>query len=154
MKALSLTQPWAMLVAIGEKQIETRSWNTSYRGIIAIHASKSFPKAARDLCYRTPFNSSLKSEGYEGYSNLPLGMVIAIARLQRIMDTDDIVAKISQKEKAFGDYSSGRYAWYFTDVFMLPMPIPAKGMLNLWEWNPDQQLNQLIADLAKKRQDK
>ena len=31
-KALSLTQPWATLVAMGAKRIETRSWATSYRG--------------------------------------------------------------------------------------------------------------------------
>lgn len=43
MKALSLTQPWATLVAIGAKKIETRSWSTSYRGPVAIHASKGYP---------------------------------------------------------------------------------------------------------------
>ena len=31
-KALTLTQPWATLVAIGAKRIETRSWSTRYRG--------------------------------------------------------------------------------------------------------------------------
>lgn len=40
MKALSLTQPWASLVAVGAKRIETRSWRTSYRGPLAIHAAK------------------------------------------------------------------------------------------------------------------
>ncbi len=38
MKALSLKQPWAALVAIGVKKIETQSWGTSYRGSLAIHA--------------------------------------------------------------------------------------------------------------------
>lgn len=32
MKALSLTQPWATLMAIGAKRIETRSWGAAYRG--------------------------------------------------------------------------------------------------------------------------
>lgn len=40
MKGLSLTQPWATLVAIGAKRIETRIWATSYRGPLAIHAAK------------------------------------------------------------------------------------------------------------------
>lgn len=40
MKAITLTEPWATLVAIGAKQIETRSWPTSYRGPVAIHAAK------------------------------------------------------------------------------------------------------------------
>lgn len=40
MKALSLKQPWASMVANGTKTIETRSWRTSYRGPLAIHASQ------------------------------------------------------------------------------------------------------------------
>jgi hypothetical protein len=39
-KALSLWQPWASLVALGVKTIETRSWSTSYRGPLAIHAAR------------------------------------------------------------------------------------------------------------------
>ncbi|MEA4895901.1 MAG: ASCH domain-containing protein [Oscillospiraceae bacterium] len=37
-KALTLHQPWASLLALGLKH-ETRSWATSYRGPIAIHAA-------------------------------------------------------------------------------------------------------------------
>src|SRR3954451_22243677 len=48
--ALTLTQPWATLVAIGAKQIETRSWGTSYRGWLAIHAAKGYPDAAKAEC--------------------------------------------------------------------------------------------------------
>ena len=43
MKAITLTQPWATLVAIGAKRIETRSWRTFYRGPLAIHAGKTLP---------------------------------------------------------------------------------------------------------------
>lgn len=38
-KALSLTQPWAWLVANGHKDIENRPWHTKYRGWFYIHAS-------------------------------------------------------------------------------------------------------------------
>ena len=37
-RALTLHQPWASLIAIGAKTMETRSWSTSYRGPLAIHA--------------------------------------------------------------------------------------------------------------------
>ena len=40
MKAITLWQPWASLLACGAKRYETRSWSTSYRGPIAIHAGK------------------------------------------------------------------------------------------------------------------
>lgn len=41
MKALTIRQPWASLIAEGVKTIETRSWSTKYRGPIAIHAGKA-----------------------------------------------------------------------------------------------------------------
>lgn len=41
MKALSIKQPWANLIAAGEKTIETRTWATDYRGPILIVSSKS-----------------------------------------------------------------------------------------------------------------
>ena len=41
MKCLSLKQPFADLLAHGEKTIELRKWNTSFRGDFLIHASKN-----------------------------------------------------------------------------------------------------------------
>lgn len=41
MKAVTLHQPWASLIALGVKTIETRSWSTAYRGPLAIHAGRS-----------------------------------------------------------------------------------------------------------------
>src|ERR1700722_19135273 len=55
MKALTLTQPWATLVSIGAKRVETRSFRVSYRGSLAIHAAKGFPKWAQETCYEQPF---------------------------------------------------------------------------------------------------
>lgn len=40
LKALTLHQPWASLVAVGAKTIETRSRRISHRGPLAIHAGK------------------------------------------------------------------------------------------------------------------
>ena len=48
-KAISLWQPWASLIALGGKKIETRSWPTKYRGPLAIHASKNQPPYAQTL---------------------------------------------------------------------------------------------------------
>lgn len=42
MKALSIRQPWARLIAIGEKPVENRAWPTKYRGPCVIHASKTW----------------------------------------------------------------------------------------------------------------
>lgn len=42
MKALTLTEPYASLIARGVKRIETRDWSTRYRGPVAIHAAAGF----------------------------------------------------------------------------------------------------------------
>jgi len=39
-KALSVKQPWANMIASGEKTIETRAWGTNYRGELLIVSSK------------------------------------------------------------------------------------------------------------------
>lgn len=39
MKALSIKQPWASLIAHGIKDIENRTWKTKFRGRIFIHVS-------------------------------------------------------------------------------------------------------------------
>lgn len=44
MKALSIKQPWAWLIVNGHKDIENRTWTTTQRGPIFIHAGKSFDK--------------------------------------------------------------------------------------------------------------
>ena len=41
MKVLTIKEPYATFIMQGLKKIETRSWNTKYRGEIYIHAGKS-----------------------------------------------------------------------------------------------------------------
>lgn len=145
MKALTLTQPWATLVAIGAKRIETRSWSTSFRGPIAIHVAKTFPGACRELCEEHVFRLALRDGGYGGElgEDLPRGAVIAAARLVgcfRItrsgsyqLPTGEPI-EITVPERSFGDYTPGRFAWLLADVVKLPAPIPARGSLGLWTW--------------------
>lgn len=129
MKALSLTQPWATLVAIGAKRYETRSWNTNHRGPIAIHAAKGFPKDCQQLCEYDPFDKYIASS-----RELPLGAIIAVADLVTVHRTEWVLSQIrGTDEEKFGDYSAGRFAWFLNNVRKLPAPIPCKGALGLWE---------------------
>lgn len=127
MKALTLTQPWATLVAIGMKKVETRSWATPYRGPVAIHAAKGFPKSAQAFAAEERALGRLPSR-------VPLGVVIAVVRLVDIRRTENFAMEISALERRFGDYSSGRWAWVLEDVNLFSEPIPAIGHLGLWEW--------------------
>jgi len=127
MKAISLTQPWASLVALGHKKIETRSWTTRYRGPLAIHASKRFPPSARVF--------AIEEAGLDRLpKRLPLGAIIATATLKDIRKTEEVVNEISGLERRLGDYSPGRYAWMLEDIRVLPDPVPCKGALRLWEF--------------------
>lgn len=143
MKVLTLTQPWATLVAVGAKRIETRSWGTSYRGALFIHAAKRFPKEARELCLQQPFRSALEvvtsyPEPGRFVMDLPLGEIVAVCRLTYCTEMgpnvrETVLNDWGADELAFGNYAPGRFAWGLRGVLKLPEPIPAKGRLSLWE---------------------
>lgn len=152
MKALTLTQPWATLVALGAKKIETRSWSTTYRGPLAIHAGAGLSsiggaQGLMELCRSESFRSVLLAAGFLGTPELPRGAIVATCELIDIYQipdyhpltgfyADDSSRRwaLTDQERAFGDYTPGRYAWLLADVKVLATPIPARGALGLWEW--------------------
>lgn len=160
MKAITLTQPWATLVAIGAKMLETRSWTISYRGFpLAIHAAKGLGPGGRrayfDQCYRAPFLQALEPAmtttreiagdviPHVNPDILPRGAIVAVCWLHSIyriteQGVEGFNPQPPANEIAFGDYSPGRFAWLLTNVRALPEPISAKGQLGLWEWQPPE----------------
>jgi len=136
MKCISLWQPWATLVAIGAKQYETRHWSTGYRGLIAIHAAKKWDRELYAMCLGAPFGRCLAGGGYADPKELPFGAIVAVARLTRIYRTENIIYQISDQERAFGDYSPGRYAWQLEKIARID-PLPFRGQQGLWELGLD-----------------
>lgn len=152
MKAITIIQPWATLIALGEKRFETRSWATRHRGEIAIHAGKKLDKR---ICQQEPFRSVLAKHGYTE-DNLPTGAIIAIANLHscyaisrpygeeesvwlegngKLVEWNRVDRTAREGlEYIFGDYRDGRYAWAIRDVQRLEEPVPVKGMQGLWNW--------------------
>jgi len=128
MIALSLMQPWASLVALKHKRIETRSWTTIYRGPLAIHASKGMPLWAKEVCEDETERGLLPPD------SLPLGAIVAVCRLADVRRTEIVEPTLSENERRLGNYEPGRFAWFLEDVDALPEPIPAKGSLGLWSW--------------------
>jgi hypothetical protein len=94
MRALSLQQPWANLVAEGRKTLETRKWQTPYRGDILIISS------------RKP-------------AITPAGYALAIVRLvhiRKMVREDENAACIS--------LYPGAYAWELEDLRVVePFPM-------------------------------
>lgn len=132
MKVLTLTQPWAMLIAIGAKRLETRSWSTHYRGPIAIHAARGFPAGAQAMCVAHPFLATLINAGVDRLDDLPRGVVVCVATLAEVEETTSSTCRAwlrrgPEHERAFGDYSPGRFAWLLTDVQALAEPVEHRG---------------------------
>lgn len=129
MKALPLWQPWATLVAIGAKRVETRDFPPTRLGLrygqrIAIHATKT----DRELWIseQWPF-----SEHIAAASALPLGAIVATCTLSRAAqvtaETAERLLESNPHEFAFGNYEPGRWAWVLSDVVELAEPVPFRG---------------------------
>jgi len=161
MKALTLTQPWALLVAIGAKRFETRSWNTAYRGPLAIHAAKSLDPVGgegglRELCWSEPFASVLAPYDYEFLLRKTRGTIVAVGSLYDTFTSDDAAwllresysyrAQAGEHELAFGNYEPGRFAFQLTRLVPLDEPISCRGQLGLWDVPAD-----IAADLQAVR---
>lgn len=121
MKAITVRQPWASLIAAGVKTIETRSWSTKYRGPLAVHAGARWdvgwgthalwhdpdhPSTARDRSdilvdkLRCDPMEDCNGSGYwtvdaYGRRHIPLGAVVAtctLADVVPIVASDDFSA--------------------------------------------------------------
>lgn len=125
MKALTLRQPWATLIAIGAKRIETRRWHPAENpGVIAIASSKSPMSAAwRDRCNQPPFSGVLPYDAENGRVKCPIGHIVAVARIGECLPTEAVGADELEREGDFGDFSDGRWAWFLSEVVPLYSPI-------------------------------
>ncbi len=135
MKAISLIQPWATAIMIGNKSVETRSWKTSFVGRVAIHASKGFPKWARDFAETERALGRLPGR-------LPFGAIIGFGTIVSMKETIVVAPLITAIERLYGDYAPGRWCWMLSDIDPLPDDkiIPCKGKLGLWEVPADLNL--------------
>ena len=109
MLALSVRQPWASLIAFGAKTVEVRSWSTSHRGPLLIHAS------GRDV----------DADGI----TLPAGYAIATVEVVDVRPlTEADLEAACLEEMPEGPC----FAWVMRDAREIE-PAPCKGRLNLWE---------------------
>lgn len=124
-RALTISQPYASLIASGEKWIENRHWTTHYRGPLLIHAGQG-----------TQYLTKRELLEY------PTG-IIAIAELTacfRLADVDRLKFRLSRVGLTPADvkqheHTEGPWCWLLQDVRKLDKPIPCRGRQNIWFWN-------------------
>ena len=129
MKTITIKQPWATLIIQGDKRFEFRSWKTSYRGDLLIHAGKGIDKEAM---------KRLKKYIPE---DMPLGKIIGKVKLvdcikmspkfkeMLLKENNEIYTKSSFQEN---------YGWQVENVEVFNHPIPVKGQLSLWEYEVEE----------------
>lgn len=120
MKALSLKQPWAELVASGRKTVELRNWNTAFRGEFLVHASKTPNKEAMEKL---------------GFKELPLGCIVGKATLVGVKRYNNMREFEADANKHFatpGWYDDKAKGFVLANAQRLA-PKPCKGMLNFFE---------------------
>lgn len=136
MKALPLWQPWATLVALAAKRVETRAYPPQLKDLyygqrIAIHATLT--KDELWLCETEPFRQFTPDA-----KALPLGAIVATCVLDRAsqitVESAEQLRETNPAEFAFGNYAAGRWAWVLRDVEQLEIPVPFKGK---WRQIPD-----------------
>lgn len=147
-QAISMTQPWAMLAVLGEKQYETRgrTWRKSHPREVYIHASKGFPKAVREFCRKAglpdtlaelrrthPFSTALARHGWGGDEDLPQGVILGRVRVVRSCRVEEVGDVISPTERAFGNYSDGRVAIELAAPVLFRSWVRCDGALGLWK---------------------
>lgn len=131
MKAISIWQPWASLIAHDLKRCETRDWPTSHRGLVLIHASKRWTRDEQDVYGDFCQFGAVRAARMP--ATPPLGAIVAVAWLAecRVMD-EALIAEQTDMERAMGAWCPGRFAWVLGGVRAVE-PIPLRGRQGLFE---------------------
>jgi hypothetical protein len=133
LKAVSILQPWAVLILAGAKRFETRGWHTAHRGPLAVHAGRRLSRAARALCRREPVAGLLRGAGWPDPDLLPRGVVLGTVELVACRRVEELPPEaLTDTERALGDFRPGRWAWEFRDPRLLPLPVAARGRLGIF----------------------
>ena len=129
MKVISIKEPFATLITNGIKRIETRSWKTNYRGELFIHASgKSLAKEFLTNDFVVDWIKDM---------NMNYGNIIGKCNLVDCVYMDEKFLEFIKQnptEYNLGEYKLGRYAWILENIEPIN-PIPAKGQLNIWNYD-------------------
>ena len=128
MKAITIKQPFATLIAEGLKEYEFRTWKTKYRGEILIHAGKGIDKKAMER-YR--------------HLNLdyPSGKIIAKATITDCIYIDEKMKKQLQEKNPLvyhgiisKDSNWNGYGFKLENIKKVPN-IEINGKLSLWDYD-------------------
>ena len=131
MKAISLWQPWASLVAYGIKDRENRSWPTNYRGPLLIHAAKRWDDGAL-LEVKRWIAEGIVKPTKPLPTEWPEGVLVGCAILE-----DCRMHKLVGNEPNPW-HMPGCWGWHLTHAIGFRVPIPIRGRQRIFNVSEDQ----------------
>lgn len=150
MKALSLWQPYASLIAVGIKHFETRCWappSVLVGSRIAIHAAKRRP--TRDDVLMQSLAGAVEIFGRADWADvLPYGAIVCTAVLRGAYKTGawdrDVSAAVTASVGVswprtkvtiddWGDFSPGRWAWKLAEIRLVEPAVPIRGARGIFD---------------------
>jgi hypothetical protein len=141
MKALSIKQPYASLIAHGIKNIENRNWRTHFRGRIYIHASGAKVidclRVLNEEQYLIAQKHFLKL-AWNKFSDLPISAIIGeVDIIDCVINHESIWA---EKTDFSQEDPQSIWNWVLANPVLYDKPIlNVKGKLSFWEWNGCEQ---------------
>jgi hypothetical protein len=115
MKVLSVRQPWAWAILFGGKDVENRSWNHEYRGLIVIHCSA-----------RKPSNDLLLEASELSRRSIPEDL-----SLGKLIGTVEVVDYVRNSKSRWAN--PGDWHWLLRRPKAFRKAITVKGRLGLWD---------------------
>jgi hypothetical protein len=146
MKAISLHNPYASLIAHDLKHWETRPMRTHHRGPLAICAAR-----VNAMAHHIPTGDQSNPWRYAEMqigcplSTLPGGVVVAVVDVVDCIPSREWVRRhVSRmmshgfiRELAYGDFAAGRFAWKLDNLRKIERPIPVKGQQGMFNLSPE-----------------
>lgn len=125
--ALTVRQPWAYAIAAGVKDVENRTWSTSHRGWLAIHASSTLADAAEHAhCARLLAAAGLSAPAT---AQLATSAVVAVVFVEDVLPPNEPLASPWAQPRCFH--------WRLRDARPLTTPVPCAGHPQVWQLSDD-----------------
>src|SRR6476659_2107633 len=93
------------------------------------------------LARESPFSKYIPD-----FSKLPFGAIIGkvlltdVLRVGSLHMSDAVINQLTMEERAFGDYSNGRFVWVLEEPELFTKPVYIKGTLGLWNYNYELEI--------------
>ena len=138
MKALTICQPYAELIASGDKRVENRTWPTRHRGPLLIHAGKSrewLNLGPRGEIEQDPDDQMDRNSGL-WLSDMVFGAVVAQVDVIDCLQSDDILRGAHDEQYPWiraHSHVQGPWCWVLGNVRRIEPAVPWRGAQGLFD---------------------